>query len=388
MSKDLFDRLINHAKSEGDVILNADKPRFIKRLDNNDADLMAKAEASALVVTRQIKLVQIKWKEETFFSFFGLSSNDDFPSGLWKIDLTPGTFALSVIESNTHPIADAYQIQDAIEEPETEGFELEDISELFPPANIYQVSEPHEFHQSKDRLLGSMLSKTYLDGPILLATDTMKLLSDIFESGSKFIPYRNLMQGLLAISWENLFLETYRCIEQMYSAPSVKKLRDNIGSNLALYDLASRLDEHLSWRPKEEVALGKVIASCDEATISSAYQALNPREQDEPEKVYIVTAQKIYKLRNSIVHYRPDPDPITKSNKEWNKIICAMLEIVRQIYDRLGQDFFEGTADDIPTPEPLPQPAPCEKDENITGTPNKPTKVSFKLLLPWTWGKS
>lgn len=351
MSKDIFDRLISHAKSENVIILNVDTPRFIKRLDDNDANLMARAEASALVVTRQIKLVQIDWEGKTFFSFFGLSSNDDYPSGIEEVDLTPGTFAVSVLQGNAHPIADVYKIQNIIEEPGTDGFDLEYILNLFPTIYLYQVSVSHDFHHSKDRLLGSMLSKTYLDGPILLAPNTINLLSEIFESGSKFIPFRNLMQGLLAISWENFFLEIYRCIEQLYSVPSVKKLSEDTGSTLALYDLAYLLDEHLSWRPKEDLALGKVIEFCDEATISSAFRALTSRAQESHENECSATARQIYKLRNSIVHYRPDTSTIIKTDDEWNEIICAMLEIVRQIYDKQGQNFFEGPVDTTPAPD-------------------------------------
>jgi len=389
MSKDLFDRLISRAAKEGVIIRDSDAPRYILPLDDggDDAALMAKAKATTLILTRQIKLVQIEWEGKTLFSFFGLSSNDDFPSGVAEVDLTPGTFALSVLKSNTHPTAPADKIRNTIEEPEADGFDFESISKLFPTIYIYEVSRAHDFHQSKHRVLGSMLSKTYSDGPILLDSDTTEHLTEIFEGGSKHIPFHNLLQGIPAISWEGLFLEAYRCIEQLYSAPNVKKLRDDIGSDLALYDLAALLEEHLSWRPKEADSLSTVLAFCDEAIVSSAYQTLNPGAQPDPDKLYSATARQIYKLRNSIVHYRPDTPSITKNEAEWNEIIRAMLTIVQQIYDRHGEDFFEGPVDTILALEPLTQPVPCEENKKITGGVKKLMSQIFKFLLSWTWGK-
>jgi hypothetical protein len=72
MSTTLFDRLVEHATSQGEVVENASKGRFIKRQDDDDAELMARADATALVVTRQIRLIRIEYAESLYFCVLGL----------------------------------------------------------------------------------------------------------------------------------------------------------------------------------------------------------------------------------------------------------------------------------------------------------------------------
>jgi len=350
MSTTLFARLTNYAaqKDKDVVIRNSEKPRFIKRLCDEDAELMAQAEATTLVLTRQIRLVRITWKDHLYFCVFGLIEPEELPSGLNRVDLTPGTFAISVLEANVLPNVTAAAIREAIESDYFEkgngyeGHDLDSISHLFPTAQLYQGSTVHGYQESDHRVLGSLLTKTYLDGPIQLEIETIKRFSEFFEGGVRFIPYRNIVQGILAISWENLFLETYRCVEQLYARPKVSLLRDALTSTLPILDLAVLLETHLSWRPKEDEALSSLLMSCEDGIVLSACGSFDIDVVDKThDKLSAAVARKIYSLRNAIVHFRPIHEAIVKTDEDWNKIACAMIEIVEHIYEKQGAEFFE-----------------------------------------------
>jgi hypothetical protein len=350
MSKALFDRLINHAALQGLSIGHAGAVRFIRRKNMEDAELMARAEVSVLVVTRQIRLIRMEWGDELYFCAFGLAEPEQLLNGLEIIDLTPGTFALGILQADIRPLGTVTgsEIRDIVEDnfmgegSDYDGHELNLITPLFPRAVLYRATAPLSYLQDIHRVLGLLLAKTYLDGPVQLAPTTIENLSDLFEDGTRHIPYRNLVQGILAISWENLFVEMYRCLEQLYAGPRIKALRQDWKSVRPLRELAVLLERTLSWRPKEDEALRHVIECCDEATIYSVCTSLrSAAPSDTHSRRCESAARLIYELRNRIVHYRPIHDSIEFSDDEWNSVIGAMIELVREVYDQQGEDFFE-----------------------------------------------
>lgn len=349
MSAALFERLFATASQRGLEIANATEKRFIRRLSDEDAELMAGGDTRSLVISRQVRLVRITFKGEIFFCVFGLATPEHLPFGLELTDLTPAIFAIGVLEARIQPSSSisASDIRDAIEEdfigsPEYQGHQLDDIARLFPRASVYRVVQDEPYLHSDHRVLGSLLARSYADGPIQIMSPTIEKLWVTFEAGSRFIPYQNLVQGLMAISWEHLFLETYRCLEQLYAEPRVSALRDQWHSTLSLRELAAMLERHLSWRPKEDEALCKIIASCDGACLVSLCVAFGMHEPLEDLALRAErTSRKIYDLRNNVVHYRPIHETIQKTDAEWDCIVFALLDVVNQVYELRGEPFFE-----------------------------------------------
>ena len=102
------------------------------------------------------------------------------------------------------------------------------------------------------------------------------------------------------------------------------------------------LERHLSWRPKEDEALCKIVGSCDGACVASLCVAFGMHEPLEDLALRAERAsRKIYDLRNNVVHYRPIHEMIQKSDAEWDCIVFALLDVVNQIYELRGEPFFE-----------------------------------------------
>lgn len=352
MSGSLFERLLAAASQRGLEIANASEKRFIRRLNDDDAELMAKGDAKNLVVSRQVRLVRIDFSTQTYFCVFGLAEPEQFPLGLELAELTPAIFAIGALEARIQPKStiSASEIRDAIEgdfigSPEYDGHDLHVITGLFPQASVYQAIQSEPYLQSDYRVLGALLARSYTEGPIQLQSQTLEKFWLTFETGSDFIPYQNLVQGLMAISWEHLFLEIYRCLEQLYAEPRVSALRDQWHSTLSLRELAAILERHLSWRPREDEALGRIINACDSPCIVNLCNAFGMSDpQKNPSASAENVARKVYDLRNNVVHYRPIHEMIQKEDAEWDSIISALLDVLNQVYDSRGVPFFESGA--------------------------------------------
>jgi hypothetical protein len=350
MSGVLFGRLADHASQGGDPIANLDAGRWIKKKDDGDLALMALASAEPRIVTRQIRLVRIEHEGERYFSTFGLPEPDEVPPDLEIVEATPGLFALSVLEAGVRPptTVTAATVKEVLDEQFKgnsvgyQGYDLDQIIPLFPPLVVYRATAPADYHAITDRVLGSILARTYLDGPISLEPDTVAALTSVFETDCDLIPFQNLVQGVLAISWENLFLECYRCIEQLYGMQRFQALRDKLSFSSSPRDLAKVIEDHLSWRPKENEAFVALIGLCDEGLISTVCAGLAVAG-DTHEKRSSKLVEMLYGLRNSIVHYRPAHVVVQKSDADWNIIVRGMLGLVADLYNNHARPFF-GTA--------------------------------------------
>jgi hypothetical protein len=354
MNKVLFERLVTAAQQRDVDITNSTKGRFLRRLSEEDAELMTSGDANSLVVSRHVRIVRVSFKDETYFCVFGLAEPDETPQGLEPCEMTPALFSIAVLEANVQPTnsISGSQIRDAIEDrfvgaENYEGHDLETIESLFPRILAYRIANPEPYlYEGEYRVLGALLARSYTDGPINISTRALENIWQLFESGSKYIPYRNLVQGIMSISWESLFLETYRCLEQLYAEPRVSALKDKWPSTLPLRDLAAMLEQHLSWRPKEDDALAKIISACEPELLKTLCVALGVEAQVENQIARAEqVSKKIYSIRNNVVHYRPVHEVINKTDLEWDAIVSALLGVVESLYEARGELFFSGNTD-------------------------------------------
>lgn len=348
MSRLIFERLAVAAQQRGVQIHESKEIRYIKRISNDDAALMSEAEVSAQSISRSQKLVRINWKGEKYFVIFGFNEPDQCPLGVDYSILTPGMFAASVYAADIYPshLVTGAQIRDAIELDHGgilgyEGHDLSVIQPLFSSCITFKVSSQEEYFNSDYRMLGAIAARSYVSGPLHIDPETLKQLAYLFESGPEFLPYRSVLQGLLSFAWESLFLEAYRCLEQLYAQPHAAALTSLWTSTLPLRDVVKLLESCLSWRPKEDESLFGLIKSCDSSSIQQLCLAFDiSYSSGDVEKSSKDASGKIYKLRNNVVHYRPIHEIVLKSDEECNQIIRAMFLAIGDIYRKHEKSFF------------------------------------------------
>lgn len=347
MSNALFGRLAQRAAQLGDSVVNADAGRWIKNKDVADLKLMSTANATVRIVTRQIRLVRIEHEGALYFCTFGLPEADVVPPFLETVDATPGLFAIAMLEAQVWPAANvtAASIRQVLDEQFVnngtgyEGHDLDEIEPLFPPISVYRATEKADYHTLIDRVLGSILARTYFDGPISLESETVNILARVFEEDSPLIPFRNLIQGMLSISWENLFLETYRCVEQLYGMKRFGTLKAHLNCVASPRELAKLIEDQLSWRPKESEAFVALASLCGEGLVSAVCAGLAVQAETH-DKRYARMANELYDLRNTIVHYRPAHEAVQKTDADWNIIVRGMLDIIAHLYNNHAVEFF------------------------------------------------
>lgn len=353
MSKTLFQRLIDHAAIDGTIIAHADKGRFIRKQSGADAELMAKADVrDKRSITRQMRAVMFEHDEHCFFAFFGFSSRPgqqlQMPDGLTEVDPTPGMFGIAITEAEVSPRATPLQIREIIESEYVglegyEGHELDDIVGLYPPVVFAEADANYFYTKSIDRVVGAMVAATYSDGPIALTDDALKSIGNLFTAGPESTPFENVLQGVLSISWSGLYVELYRCIEQLYPVPRLSELIQKWASTRSLNHLAELLRDSLGWRPREDESLIKLIAACPEPIIHSIVLALE-LDLDEKSIPAEVAGRQVYAMRNGFVHFRGRTNFVQPSDKKWNDIVIAMIALVSEIYRQFGEQFHAGIA--------------------------------------------
>ncbi|WP_223564813.1 hypothetical protein [Agrobacterium tumefaciens] len=351
MSQIIFQRLIDYAEAGGTTIMNADKGRYIKRESDHDAELMAKAEIiDRRTITRQMRAVMFEYEDRRYFAFFGFASIQDqllqMPEGLRELDATPGLFAIAVTETGAMIRATPAEIREIVEGEYRglkgyEGHDLFAIASLFPPVMFFEADVDYTYTANLDRVLGAMVSATYVDGPFALSEDTLETVAALFTDGSEFIPFDNVLQGVLSISWSGFYVELYRCVEQLYPVPRLVDLIQQWSSTQSFGTLADLLQTSLGWRPREDESLIKLIAACPESVsndLAAAFGILL-NEKSSPSEI---AGRQVYAMRNGLVHFRGNSAVGHLSDEKWNAVVKAMIALVTATYAEFGEKYHQG----------------------------------------------
>ena len=85
-------------------------------------------------------------------------------------------------------------------------------------------------------------------------------------------------------------------------------------------------------------SLLKIIAACNGNAVTSLIAAFE-LQLDEKNIAADAARRVVYKMRNSLVHFRGKPTITLTSEERWDQIIAAMLEVVAESYDAFGELF-------------------------------------------------
>lgn len=342
MSKDLFAKLVEAVQATPERTLsNAEAARWLKKLSDDDTDLMSQADVlEVCIVTKHLRAAILTHDNDKYLCLCGQDTDDDLPDGFEAVDLTPGLFALAITKLKLAPTASSIEIFDVIEDSykgldDYTGHDLDDIARLFPNVSVLILDQNTTSSGSIWRVLGVLLAVFYGDGPIELDQATLADLKELYETGSEHVPFRNILQGHLAMNWTGLFLELYRSIEQLYAVPKLLNLTSEWASTEPYFKLAELLENQLGWRPKEEDALRELIEQCGQPLLDSLAQEFCPEAENKAQGI----ARAIYKQRNSLVHFRPAMPEEEFSVAQWNNRISQMIKLVSELYGAHGAGF-------------------------------------------------
>lgn len=342
MSEHIFLSLFEQAHDQDTDFPVDFEIRWITRLSDADANLMSKCSVIPLRLSLLNSAVVLKHEADAYFCIAGFSNPETLPGGLTRCDLTPGMFANFVIETEFSPVATAAEIKENVvgysnAVTDYDGHDLSVVSALFPKIDCFELDQTAIYASNIERLVGAYLARGYQRGPLHLHEETRLKFASFFETAPETVPFALPLRGLLSFTWSTLFLELYRCIEQLYSVPKLVELTKSWNSERTLHELSKLLDENLGWRPKEDNSLELLFRSLDADHCKSLRRAAGgsvPTGDDD--KPWESAAKRIYSLRNANVHFRPTTEVDLLSDDQWNEVICLLLRAVTELYEKFG----------------------------------------------------
>lgn len=349
LSEELFLKILEKGlREDPDFPLSLDG-RWIEKLNDADATFMSKAEVEILRLSSSRVAAKMTHEDLSVFAISGFSVCDEIPEGLSERDATPGTFALFALQADLEVTGSAAEIRNLTElvseaHPPYIGHELNQVMPIFPDIIFFEIDKAFDYTNHLDRLVGSYCAKTVSQSGMHLSSNTQIEISKMFETGADEIPYHVLLRGLLSASPQVLFLDLYRCIEQLYSVPRLGELQKALRHSASIYDLSRVLEETISWRPKEDEALFQLFTGITTDHCKAIRSHFGDIESIENTKSAERAAKRIYRLRNENVHFRPAMTGDELSEETWDAVICTMLSVVSDLYDIHGKTYHSAAA--------------------------------------------
>ncbi|WP_377481078.1 MAG: hypothetical protein P2A85_13940 [Microcoleus anatoxicus] len=231
----------------------------------------------------------------------------------------------------------AYEIAEEIlyeSENSTIEYNFSLIANCFEPFSVYRIQEDSAFLKKDDidliRISGFYALKNSQLIALNFSCKTLDKFEKVFFEGSESIPYENLLFSLVSVSWKYSFLDIYRCIERLFCISYLDVFHKELKITDSLLKFSADVEKYIGWKPKENEAVNKLVDDSPEEALQLVREIKTLLDGTEEGKC----GDFIYKIRNSIVHFRPATQSINLDDKKWDMLIRASLYIVEYWYNQ------------------------------------------------------
>lgn len=341
MSHQFFARILGAVT---DIDLTDSGARWIIRESERDSIFMAEAEVETLRLGRRLGTSILEHEGERIAVFAGLDGQLSLQlEGLAQRESSPALFQLAALSLDLKPTATTSEVRDVMEGRSNQaddyvGHDLKEIENLFQDLTYWNIDSNYIYTQDIHRLTGAAICKFNFETPLPIEEPLKILFERIFRESDEHLPYSLLLQAVLASFWQTQFVEIYRCIEQLFPAQKVLLLRKKLRSKRKLGDINLFLAESLSWRPHEDSSLMSLVDVCPQDLIDEFFIAFEMDHAAEDYRKSI--SNRIYRTRNSIVHYRSSDSLVKYSDERWQRINSALLKLADELYKTFGSLYF------------------------------------------------
>ncbi len=312
---------------------NTDEKEWLQKLKLiHQKQIVPKFKTAFFEFDNKEYFVGIGWEEQLEIDSFELE----------KIELNAGIVTALLFELKVPIIrkANPYEIVNEIfYEPQADltRYKFSQVFKFFEPIIVYQLDDSSPFKSQYEsqyetnliKLFGTYIIKNHQITSLDFSNQTINKFEQIFFAGAENIPYENLTLSLLSTSWQYSFLDVYRCIERIFFIPKLKELHQNLNIQDTLIKFSADIEQYLGWRPKEDEAINKLIDNSPQDIIRILEEVKLHVNGTSDGKC----GELIYKIRNSIVHFRPANQQITLDDKHWDKLIRASLLVIEHWYN-------------------------------------------------------
>lgn len=279
-------------------------------------------------------------QDETYLGFYGFKIDDKGLDNqlLSRVPINAGILTIILSEShiqvanNIDPANAVELLTVAHKDPAYKGYDFEDIHSIIEPIDLFSIPSQSRLN-SLDiyRILIYVVCNDKSRISLPFTKRTISKFEKLAIEGAECISYENIYYALSSVNFRHCFLEIYRNIERLYPVCYISDFHDDLKIELSFLLFSSKLEKFTSWKPREESAIEKLF-SLNPQDISEAFQELLKSLKLESTKDH----QFLYKLRNSIVHFRLSQESFVINELIWDELIFLLLEMNRYHYSKFN----------------------------------------------------
>lgn len=207
------------------------------------------------------------------------------------------------------------------------GHDFSDLEKYFLPVSIFGLKKDSLLSdKSVFQIAVNILSDNNQISVLNFQESVLKRYNRLSISKELKIPFELLLNSMLTSKFKFCFLELYRIIERLFPVTYLQEFHTKSKSPIQFSEFVSELENITSWKPKEDEALKKILEK--NGTEKNKIIADLTKEKGFGENL----SNYIYKLRNSIVHFRMLHDEIEHTFEEWNNLIHSILDLIEEQY--------------------------------------------------------
>jgi hypothetical protein len=220
------------------------------------------------------------------------------------------------------------------------GYDASTVAPYFRPTQVFEVDRTIRDDIPESlvyKVYGAFLLDTHSIIPLPYSPTTRARISELLEGECGHIASDILFRAITASHWPHAFLDFYRCIERLYQAPYIEDLRKSLGT-MSHLSLVEQLSKHLEWRPKEEFALKRLLREVSNPILMDRLRIVFCKTSPtDPSNLVDLVGGSIYKVRNSIAHFRSSQSIAQSTNlSDWDQAIEHLCELLSELYKTYG----------------------------------------------------
>ena len=204
------------------------------------------------------------------------------------------------------------------------------LAELFYEISLYKITSKFTQAGSLHQLTGCILIKGASYRLLPYSDNVIKEFEDIFENGSKYIPFENILASYVASDFKFAYLDLYRCIEKLESLYFLSELYKKLSlenTDTTLLKFCKNIDE--------SIGLHRLDSHMN--LLENLLRSIEIQTKQNPKKI----AEKLFKTRNIIAHLSPNQaNELHQDALYWNERISSILHLIKILYDT-NQNLFE-----------------------------------------------
>lgn len=339
-NKSAFEKIFSRYSLLAEEEINLKDGKFYIQTNLVEKEWLKKVQiGESSVITRQLSASELTFEGRLYYAFWGYSFGQrNFDEEVIKVhEINAGILTALLSETPVNldvnirlsEFKETFSVQHL--QPDYKGYSSAEVLQFLPPVVLIEIPENSALAVADIYRIACYLivNETSLIVLPYRKNTIDSFLRLILEEGG-VLSFENIFNALTSVNWRHSYLELYRCIERLFPIKFLKELQADLGLTGSLVAFAEKIEDRTSWRPKENVAIEKIFEDCPESISVVFKSCINNLDGQQD----VLISNYVYKLRNSIVHFRSKQSQIKLNDDQWSEILYAQCEFIGHLYKK------------------------------------------------------